>query len=133
MKPPTLQIKNILEFYDSSEKNIMIVADQAVFTNTRKLANEFGVDFDPQGSIVTDGVDNNTVATEVLDESELIISKTKGIVYSGVGLRLDPKNYFAFPLLKASENAFSVDEKGKVISEGASITLVAGYQVLLYM
>ena len=31
----------VVEFFDSPDKNIMIVADQAVYSYTRKLANEF--------------------------------------------------------------------------------------------
>lgn len=126
IKPPSLIIKTILEFFDSPEKNIMIVADPAIYAFTRKLANEFGIDFDPQGSQIL----GNNIADNVLAESQLIFSKTSGVVYSGIGLRTDPSNNRAFSLLKADRSAFSLDENEVVVNDGPNITLVAGYQGL---
>lgn len=129
IKQPYLNIKNFLDFYDTNDKNIMIINDPAVFTFTRKLANEFGVDFDPQGCLVTDGNSFNIESDLVLDEGESLFTKpkTKGISYHGIGMQIDPKNHNVFPILKAAESIFSVDEKGQVTNEAP--ILVAGYQV----
>lgn len=110
----------------------MIVADQAVYSYTRKLANEFGIDFDPQGSYLTGSSlpNNQIIASYILTESQRIISKTTGVIYSGVGLRLDPANNKAFSLLKADRSVYSLDENGVIVNEGPNITLVAGYQVV---
>lgn len=108
----------------------MIVADQAVYQFTRKLANEFGIDFDPQGSLLT-GADQ-IVASEILAESQHILTKTSGVLYSGIGLKLDTNNNKAFSLLKADRSIYSIDENGVIVNEGPNITLVAGYQVINY-
>jgi len=120
-------IKDFLEFFDSPEKNIMIIADPAVLPFTRKFANEFGVDFDPQSSTVTNGISSSIIATELLAEDESLFSKTKGIVYEGIGLQLNSKNPYVFPILKSSESDYS-ENKGEIINE--SPVLVAGYQGL---
>lgn len=131
VKTPNLSIRTILEFFDTPDKNIMIVADPAIYSFTRKLANEFGIDFDPQGSYVMGGhnAQNQIIATDLLAESPLIFTKTTGISYTGIGLILDPNNNRAFSMLKADKNAFSIDENGVIVNEGPGITLVAGYQV----
>lgn len=126
-KYTNLNIKDFLEFFDSPEKNIMIIADPAVFPVTRKFANEFGVDFDPQLSFVTNGTFNGVVTTGVLAEEESLFSKTKGIVYEGIGLKLNTKNQNVFPILKSSETDFSVNAGG-IVNEAP--VLVAGYQGL---
>ena len=127
VKQPYLALKSLIEFFDSPAKNIMIIADHAVFPFTRKLANEFGVDFDPQGSMVTDGNSFDIVSSEVLPEDVSLFSKTQGIAYKGIGLQTDPKNSYVFSILKSPESLFSVDDKGAVVNEAP--TLVAGYQV----
>lgn len=127
-KYSSLIIKDFLEFFDSSEKNIMIIADQAIFPFTRKFANEFGVDFDPQSSLVTDGTSYKILAKGLHADGDSLFTKTKGIVYQGVGLHLDTKNPYVFPILKSLESDFSVTEKGEVVNEAP--VLVAGYQVM---
>lgn len=122
-------IKDFLEFFDSPEKNIMIIADSAVYPFTRKFANEFGVDFDPQSSTVTDGASFDVVATELLDEGNTLFGKTQGITYQGIGLHLDIKNPYVFPILRGAESDYSVDNMGEVVNEAP--VLVAGYQVKL--
>eukprot|EP00826_Nyctotherus_ovalis_P062726 TRINITY_DN9125_c0_g2_i8.p2 TRINITY_DN9125_c0_g2~~TRINITY_DN9125_c0_g2_i8.p2 ORF type:complete len:302 (-),score=90.73 TRINITY_DN9125_c0_g2_i8:41-946(-) len=127
-KYSSLIIKDFLDFFDSPEKNIMIIADPAVFPFTRKFANEFGVDFDPQSSSVTNGTSFAILTTDLLPEDPSLFNKTKGIVYQGVGLQLDAKNPFVFPILKSSESDYSVNAKGEIVNEAP--VLVAGYQGL---
>ena len=125
--------KHTFELFDAQNKNIMIVADQTVTPFARRLANEFGVDFDSQGSHILDGASFNKeiLATEILSESEQIFSKTKGIVYSGIGLHLDAKNHQVFPILKPNINALALDENHTLTGEGINTVLIAGYQVQL--
>ena len=127
-KTPRLTIRQILDFFDSPEKNVMIVADSAVYQYTRKLANEFGVDFEPQGSHISDGTDT-VLSSNVFSESASIVSPTSGISYSGVGLRLDRTNNRVFPFLSANRSSYSVDENGVIINEGRNLVLTAAYQV----
>ncbi len=127
VKQPYLTMKQFLDFFDTPDKNIMIISDQAVFPFTRKLANEFGADFDPQGASVTDGTSFRILANDVLPEDESLFSKTDGVAYQGIGLQVDPKNPYAFSILRGSETIFSVDEKGTVVNEAP--VLVSGYQV----
>ena len=51
------------------------------------------------------------------------------IAFSGVGLNLDPKNNFAFPILRAEPSTFSFNPEQSEISKvsGEQLTLVAGY------
>ncbi|MDR3734321.1 MAG: hypothetical protein P4L10_02170 [Acidobacteriaceae bacterium] len=127
-KQSQLNVKEILNFFDAPNKNVMVVTDSGVYPFTRKLANEFGVDFDPQGSRVTDGSSYEVTTKEVLKESKHIFSGAEEVTYAGIGLQLDPKNRFVFPLLKAPSHTFSLSERGAVVSENP--TLVAGYQVI---
>jgi hypothetical protein len=128
VKQPLFTPKNILDFFDAPNKNVMIVADSAIFPFTRKLANEFGVDFDPQGSVVTAGKDSHRiVATDILSESSTIFTPTKGVTYKGIGLNLDPKNNYLYPLLRGDNNVYSMNENGNIVNEAPVI--VAGYQV----
>ena len=130
VKTPRLTPPQILDFFDSPEKNVMIMADSSVYLYTRKLANEFGVDFEPQGSRLVDGSGEAAVlSSNVFSESKSILSPTAGVAYSGVGLRLDGANNRVFPLLRANRSAYSVSENGAFISEGHNLVLVAGYQV----
>ena len=130
VKQPQFSTKNILDFFDAPNKNIMIVADSSIFPFTRKLANEFGVDFDPQGSKVTDGNgEHKIVATDIISESDSIFAPTKGITYQGIGLKIDPKNNYAFSLLKADNKVYSIGENGNVVNEAPAI--VAAYQVII--
>jgi hypothetical protein len=110
----------------------MIVADSTVYSYTRQLSNQFGVDFEYQGShfLGSTNIHNTIVSKLVLNESENIFSKTKGISFSGIGLRIDSSNKYVFPILNAELNAYTVDESEFITNNGPNITLVAGYQGL---
>ena len=51
------------------------------------------------------------------------------ILYEGIASELDPSNSYVFPILRADENAYSINTKtGEFYSYGEKIKLVNGYQ-----
>ena len=70
--------------------------------------------------------------TPIFDEFS---QDSDGLLYSGIGALIDPKNQFVFPILRAEQSTVSMtdveqhDEIPSTISEvsGEQLSLVAGY------
>lgn len=125
----------------------MIFADHNVGNFLRKLANEFGADFDDYETQVKDSVylfnskdqlnselinlkNNNIVVTKNVINVAAVSKPPKGhILFEGIGLDLDVHNQYLFPILKANENTFSINaSSGEIYNTGDRIKLVTAYQ-----
>jgi oligosaccharyltransferase complex subunit beta len=125
----------------------MIFADQNVGNFLRKLVTEFGADFDDYDSQVKDSVylfnnkeqlnpelislkNSNIIVTKNVINVSAVTKPPKGfILYEGIGLDLDVHNQYLFPVLKASENTYSINSiTGDLYNTGERIKLVTAYQ-----
>jgi oligosaccharyltransferase complex subunit beta len=145
-KKSDIKITTLLKFFDDGH-DIIIFGDKDVGNFLRKFVNEFGVDFDDYESQIKDSLYlhnyNEMLNTDLvrLKNNEITVTKNvinipavsklpKGyILYEGIGMDLDLHNQYVFPILKADENAYSINFKtGKVYSNGEKIKLVNAYQ-----
>ena len=147
-KKNEINIQNILKYIDDGH-DLMIFGSSDASKFMRELVNEFGVDFDDYDSELKDSIYlhqdsgktklNNQLLN--LQDEEIIISKNiiginnifnkpNGyILYKGIGMDLDPKNKYIFPILSGDKNSYSVSSStGEVYSNGEHIKLVNGYQ-----
>mmetsp|Transcript_118683 Transcript_118683/g.165371 ORF Transcript_118683/g.165371 Transcript_118683/m.165371 type:complete len:193 (+) Transcript_118683:160-738(+) len=137
--------QNILEFV-SDHHNLMIFADNDARAPVRKLANNFGMDFEAPGYEMHDyeqavNHDNDHIIStknifEPLQKENPHLfgsfdNTDSGVFFQGIGGLIDPNNKFVFPILRAEPTSFSMSRKDTSdISNlsGEQITLVAGYQ-----
>ena len=141
-----INIENILKFFDAGH-DIMIFGSNQAGGYIRKLANEFGTDFDDYDTKIKDSVylhnykeylntdllelkNNEIVVTKNSINIPSIVKLTKGLIlYEGIGMETDIHNQYVFPLLKADENAYSYNtESGEIVNNGEKIKLVTAYQ-----
>ena len=124
---------------------MLIFADNDARAPVRKLANQFGLDFEQPGYEMRDyqqeanhGSDQVVTSRNMfqpLAENEHLFGKfdqqSQGVHFQGIGAVIDPKNKFVFPVLRAEKTSFSVNRKdiNQVSSySGEQLTLVAAYQ-----
>ena len=141
-----ISITNLLQFIDDGH-DLMIFGNEESGAFIRKLVNEFGIDFDDYDSKVKDSIyihkNKNDLNSEFADlkNDEIIITNNitdikhlkknikNYILYEGIGMDIDPQNNFVFPILKAGENAYSINLKNdNIYSNGNHIKLVSAYQ-----
>ena len=141
-----ISITNLLQFIDDGH-DLMIFGNEESGAFIRKLVNEFGIDFDDYDSKVKDSIyihkNKNDLNSEFTDlkNDEIIITNNitdiqhlkknikNYILYEGIGMDIDPQNNFVFPILKAGENAYSINLKNdNIYSNGNHIKLVSAYQ-----
>ena len=141
----SFSIQEMLKYFDSGH-DIMIFADKTANRYIRKLANEFGVDFDDYNSLVRDSKyfqdkkdklnpqlinmrNDEIIATNNIVNIP-IISKQKGhILFEGIGMDVDPANGYVFPLLKGISTTYSSNpRKHEYFSNGERVKLVSAYQ-----
>eukprot|EP00347_Sterkiella_histriomuscorum_P002855 403366536 len=148
MAPSVKEFKNpissndLIEFLKANH-NILVFGDADVKKPIRSFANEFGMEFENAGFEVRDyenekihNTENNVVFSKNFFEpfrkgsNSLFTNPETPIAFSGVGLNLDPKNTFAFPILRAEPSTFSFNSEQNEVSKksGEQLTLVAGYQ-----
>ena len=119
-----ITIEKLLKFIDD-EHDLMIFGSSDAGKFIRNLVNEFGADFDDFDSQVKDSIylhsdpQESRLNKQLLDlyDDEIIISKNvigisniftnpKGyILYKGIGMDLDPKNKYVFPILSGDKNS----------------------------
>lgn len=145
-KKSEIKIANLLKFFDDGH-DIIIFGDQGVGNFLRKFVTEFGVDFDDYDSQVKDSLYLHNYKDQLnqdlikLKNNEIIVTKNSinvpvitklpktFILYEGIGMELDSHNQYVFPILKADENSYSINNKsGRVYSNGERIKLVSAYQ-----
>lgn len=73
---------------------------------------------------------NEVIVTKNSINIPVVAKLPKGyILYEGIGLEVDSFNNYVFPILKADDNAYSVNVKsGHYYNNGEKIKLVTGYQ-----
>lgn len=145
-KMSSFSVKKIVKYFDEGH-NIMIIADKHVNSYIRSLSTEFGIDFDDYNSQVKDSLylhkndlnlnadfikmNTNTISiTKNVTPIKNVFRQTNSyILYEGIGLEIDVHNKYAFPILSADENAYSVNSENEIFyNVGEKIKLVAGYQ-----
>lgn len=145
-KKSEIKIPSLLKFFDDGH-DIMIFGDKDVSNFLRKFVNEFGVDFDDYDSQIKDSLylynykESLNPDLVKLRNSEITVTRNsinvpvvtkspKGfILYEGIGMDIDQDNQYVFPILRADENAYSVNWKtGAVFNNGEKIKLVNAYQ-----
>jgi len=136
----------VIKFLDLGH-DLMIFGNTEVGSYIRKLANEFGVDFDDYDSRVKDSLyfsqykdflnpkltemkDTDITITKNSLNVPVVSKRPKGyILYEGIAMEVDPHNQYLFTILKADDNAYSVNTKsGQFYSFGDKIKLVTAYQ-----
>lgn len=145
-KKSDIKIASLLKFFDEGH-DLMIFGDKDVGNFLRNFVTEFGVDFDDYDSRVKDSLylhnykDSLNQDLVNLKRSDIVVSKNainipavtklpKGFVlYEGIGMDIDSHNQYVFPILRADENSYSINEKsGRVYNNGEKIKLVNAYQ-----
>jgi oligosaccharyltransferase complex subunit beta len=145
-KKSEIKIPNLLKFFDDGH-DIMIFGDKGVGNFLRKFVTEFGVDFDDYDSQVKDSLylhnykDQLNADLVKLKSNEIVVTKNtinvaavtklpkNFILFEGIGMDVDVHNQYVFPVLKADENAYSVNTKtGRFYANGEKIKLVSAYQ-----
>ena len=145
-KKNDIQIQTLLKYLDDGH-DMLLFANKEVGSFLRKLANEFGVDFDDYDSQIKDSLyihnlksslneqlismkNDEIVVTKNAINVPVIVKQPKGyILYEGIGMDLDPQSQYVFPILKADENSYSVNAKtNEVYANGDKVKMVAGYQ-----
>ena len=145
-KKNDIQIQTLLKYLDDGH-DMLLFANKEVGSFLRKLANEFGVDFDDYDSQIKDSLyihnlksslneqlismkNDEIVVTKNAINVPVIVKPPKGyILYEGIGMDLDPQSQYVFPILKADENSYSVNAKtNEVYANGDKVKMVAGYQ-----
>jgi oligosaccharyltransferase complex subunit beta len=73
---------------------------------------------------------NDIIVTKNTINIPIVTKSPKGfILYEGIAMELDPVNSYVFPILKADENAYSINAKDdQYYNYGEKIKLVNGYQ-----
>lgn len=145
-KESEISIKKIINYFDDGH-NLMILADKHVKSYIRSLVTEFGLDFDDYDSQVKDSLylynhksainekllnmrTNEIIVTKnILPIKNVFHSPNNFILFEGIGMEIDSHNGYAFSVLKADENSYSIiAEDGNHINVGDRIKLVAAYQ-----
>jgi oligosaccharyltransferase complex subunit beta len=148
MAPSTILKENLaqaelIDFVDKEGHNILMFADESSGITYRKLANQFGIDFEMVGYELRDHDNNNSKKFsqegEVVFSSHLfegikdtpIFTKPEAeIAFRGVGHLVDSTNDFVFPILRAADSTFSTKSDYSDISSvsGNKLSLVSAYQ-----
>ena len=124
------KIKEILDFFDIPDHNIMIIADTDVNEYISSLSAQFGVGFIEQGSNLKASSfcqkQENTFQAAITPE--LFTTMNIGMEIVGLPLLLDKSNDLVFPLLYGEPCLFVENKKKKVSHIGDDVVLVAGLQ-----
>lgn len=145
-KGKSISIQELLKYFDNGH-DIMIFADKTSNNYVRKLANEFGVDFDDYNSMVKDSTyihlkkgelnpqliemkNDEIIVTDNLINIPIITSSVQGsVLYEGIGMDVDPANNYVFPILKGISTTYSVNSANKdFYGNGERVKLVSAYQ-----
>ncbi|MCQ2815810.1 MAG: dolichyl-diphosphooligosaccharide--protein glycosyltransferase subunit [archaeon] len=147
VKKTAFSIPEMLKFFDSGH-DIMILGDKTTNTYVRKLANEFGVDFDDYNSLVRDSIVTHSLKDKLnpslveMRNDEIVVSNNlvkipiitgsvfgKNILYEGIGMDVDPANNYVFPILKGISTMYSSNPStNDYYANGERIKLVSAYQ-----
>eukprot|EP00466_Bigelowiella_natans_P004230 jgi/Bigna1/69572/fgenesh1_pg.9_\ len=137
-------VTHMTEFLDSG-RNAMVIVDSDPTETNRELANECGIDFDSQNTMVIDHVhhdiegDEQGMHTKVIgklteDSKNIVgdISVDTPIVYNGIGHAINDDSSLIFKVLTASPTGYSY-VPGKVVKEypesaGSDTVLVSAVQ-----
>lgn len=145
----TLSQAELVDFVDKGH-NLMVFADDSSGMTYRRLANQFGIDFEQTGFLLRDH--ENERSKLYSQDGEIVFSKhvfeglfdiredgkhaydvfselKAEVAFRGIGHVVDPKNDFVFPILRAASTSFSTRPDYSEISRvsGGHLNLVSGY------
>ena len=139
----SLQLSDLMDFVTHGG-NVFVAASELLPEPSvlREFASECGVDFDAEGSIVTDhlafeasAADHATVVASGYTSATPVVgaSKAKGpVLFRGIGQAVDPENILAVKVLTGSPTAYSADPTkpvdGYPEAAGEQVQLVTSVQ-----
>eukprot|EP00386_Alphamonas_edax_P000854 GDKI01002615.1.p1 GENE.GDKI01002615.1~~GDKI01002615.1.p1 ORF type:complete len:466 (-),score=177.24 GDKI01002615.1:347-1744(-) len=142
-----VKVASLLEFIDAGGNLLLAVSGKGeseymrpVGDDLRRIANECGVDFDPEGLAVVDhhaysseadaGDHTYIAARELSGEGPIAGHMDAPVLFRGVGHMLQPSNPLTFPVLRGNPTTFTavpLDSQGKVsLQQSPNKSLVEG-------
>ncbi|RKO91975.1 Dolichyl-diphosphooligosaccharide--protein glycosyltransferase subunit WBP1, partial [Blyttiomyces helicus] len=123
-----LGVGAVIEFINSGG-NVLLAGSSSISEAIRDLSIEFSVDFDEQGTAVTDH------ASHVGDDHNLVIARSRPaplhpaspsasagpVLFRGVGHRLTGKNPLVQPILVGEPSSYSFETRESVRLEGSPL------------